>query len=207
MAENFKILIPARIGSERLSRKLLQKVGDKTIIQMTWERCVQSKADEVIVVTDSDEIFDLIIGLNGRAFLSQKNHDSGTDRIQEYVEIIGLKPEEIIINVQGDEPLIEIEAVNKLGSFMHENNYAYATIAKHFSSNSDLLDLNKVKVILDDENRALEFFRDTPNRVKDVSKEVQSFLLLSVIESQYLRCPRRLFLGSDRLGHHRLLRL
>ena len=72
MAENFKILIPARIGSERLSRKLLQKIGDKTIIQMTWERCVQSKADEVIVVTDSNEIFDLIIDLSGKAFLSQK---------------------------------------------------------------------------------------------------------------------------------------
>ena len=186
MAENFKILIPARIGSERLSRKLLQKVGDKTIIQMTWERCVQSKADEVIVVTDSDEIFDLIIGLNGRAFLSQKNHDSGTDRIQEYVEIIGLKPEEIIINVQGDEPLIEIEAVNKLGSFMHENNYAYATIAKHFSSNSDLLDLNKVKVILDEENRALEFFRDTPNKVKDFSKEVLHHIGIYAYQADFL---------------------
>ena len=172
MAEGFKILIPARIGSERLPRKLLQEVGKKTVIQMTWERCIKSNAGEVIVVTDSEEIFQHISNLGGKAFLSKYKHDSGTDRVQEYVDSVGLDNEEIVINVQGDEPLIDIEAVNKLGDFMRANEYKYGTIAQHFSSNEDLLDPNKVKVIVNDDNSAEEFFRDTPAVVKDFSKVV-----------------------------------
>lgn len=172
MAEGFKILIPARIGSERLPRKLLQEVGKKTVIQMTWERCIKSNAGEVIVVTDSEEIFQHISNLGGKAFLSKHKHDSGTDRVQEYVDSAGLDNEEIVINVQGDEPLIDIEAVNKLGDFMRANKYKYGTIAQHFSSNEDLLDPNKVKVIVNDDNSAEEFFRDTPAVVKDFSKVV-----------------------------------
>ena len=172
MADGFKILIPARIGSERLPRKLLQEAGGKTLIQMTWEKCKESNADEVIVVTDSDEIFRHISDLGGEAFISTTSHDSGTDRVQEYAKTAGLEAQEVVINVQGDEPLIDIEAVNQLGDFMHANKYKYGTIAQHFSSNTDLLDPNKVKVVLNDDNSAIEFFRDAPIVVKDFSKVV-----------------------------------
>ena len=172
MVKGYKILIPARIGSERLPRKLLQKINSKTVIQLTWESCMQSSAQDVIVVTDSEEIFNQITGLGGKAFLSKNPHDSGTDRIQEYVESANMLPDEYIINVQGDEPLIEIEAINKLGDFMSDNNYKYGTIAKQFTSNTDLLNPNKVKVIVDENTKALEFFRDTPKVVKDFSKIV-----------------------------------
>tara|TARA_X000000368_G_scaffold1526_2_gene1214 strand:+ start:597 stop:1331 length:735 start_codon:yes stop_codon:yes gene_type:complete len=186
MAEGFTILIPARIGSERLPRKLLQEVGNKTVIQMTWERCKQSNANEVIVVTDSDEIFRHISNLGGKAFLSKNKHDSGTDRVQEYVESVGYKSEAVVINVQGDEPLIDIEAVNELGDFMHANKYKYGTIARHFSSNADLLDPNKVKVIINDDNSALEFFRDTPIVVKDFSKLVLHHLGIYAYQVDFL---------------------
>ena len=121
MADGFKILIPARIGSKRLPRKLLREAGGKTLIQMTWERCKESNADEVIVITDSDEIFQHISDLGGEAFISTTNHDSGTDRVQEYAKTAGLEAQEVVINVQGDEPLIDIEAVNQLGDFVHAN--------------------------------------------------------------------------------------
>ena len=108
----YKILIPARLNSQRLKRKLLEKVDYKTIIQMTWEACLKTDAEEVVVVTDSNEIFELINNLGGSIFKSKKEHNSGTDRIQEYVEELKLSDEKLIINVQGDEPLIEVEAIN-----------------------------------------------------------------------------------------------
>ena len=108
----FKILIPARLNSQRLKRKLLEKVDYKTIIQMTWEACLRTDANEVIVVTDSDEIFNLISQLGGNAFKSKKDHSSGTDRIQEYVEELKLSKDELIVNVQGDEPMIDPKIID-----------------------------------------------------------------------------------------------
>ena len=154
----FKILIPARLNSQRLKRKLLEKIDYKTIIQMTWEACLKTNASEVVVVTDSGEIFNLINELGGIVYKSKKEHKSGTDRIQEYVEEQGLSDEDLIINVQGDEPLIEVEAINKLGSFMLENEFAYGTLAKKFIDDADLNDTNKVKVLVDG-NKGLDFFR------------------------------------------------
>ena len=154
----YKILIPARLNSQRLKRKLLEKVDYKTIIQMTWEACLKTDAEEVVVVTDSDEIFELINNLGGSVFKSKKEHSSGTDRIQEYVEELKLSDEKLVINVQGDEPLIEVEAINKLGSFMIDNRFNYGTLAKTFSNDDDLNDSNKVKVLVD-RNKGLDFYR------------------------------------------------
>ena len=158
----FKILIPARLNSQRLQRKLLEKVNYKTIIQLTWEACMKTDAKEVIVVTDSDEIFELISSLGGTAYRSKKEHNSGTDRIQEYVEDQEFSDDELIVNVQGDEPMIEFEAINKLGSFMAENHFKYGTLAKDFDDDVHLKDTNKVKVLVDG-NKGLDFFRSSSN--------------------------------------------
>ena len=158
----FKILIPARLNSQRLKRKLLEKVDYKTIIQMTWETCLKTNAKEVVVVTDSDEIIELISNLGGSAYKSQKEHNSGTDRIQEYVEEHKFSDDELVINVQGDEPLIEVEAINKLGKFMMDNQFQYGTLAKNFGDDDILKDKNKVKVIVEG-NKGLDFFRTNPN--------------------------------------------
>ena len=159
----YKILIPARLNSQRLKRKLLEKVDYKTIIQMTWEACLKTDAEEVVVVTDSDEIFNLLNNLGGSVFKSKKEHSSGTDRIQEYVEELKLSDEKLVINVQGDEPLIEVEAINKLGSFMIDNRFDYGTLAKTFNHDDDFNDSNKVKVLVDG-NKGLDFYRTSSNK-------------------------------------------
>ena len=165
----FKILIPARLNSQRLKRKLLEKVDYKTIIQMTWETCLKTNAKEVVVVTDSDEIIELISNLGGSAYKSQKEHNSGTDRIQEYVEEHKFSDDELVINVQGDEPLIEVEAINKLGKFMMDNQFQYGTLAKNFGDDDILKDKNKVKVIVEG-NKGLDFYRTNPNSRHDNCK-------------------------------------
>ena len=165
----FKILIPARLNSQRLKRKLLEKVDYKTIIQMTWETCLKTNAKEVVVVTDSDEIIELISNLGGSAYKSQKEHNSGTDRIQEYVEEHKFSDDELVINVQGDEPLIEVEAINQLGKFMMDNQFQYGTLAKNFGDDDILKDKNKVKVIVEG-NKGLDFYRTNPNIPHDNCK-------------------------------------
>ena len=165
----FKILIPARLNSQRLKRKLLEKVDYKSIIQMTWETCKKTNANEVIVVTDSDEIYELITNLGGNAYKSKKEHYSGTDRIQEYIEEHVLSDNELILNVQGDEPLIKVEAINQLGSFMLDNQFQYGTLAKNLTDDSHLNDANKVKVLVSG-NKGLDFYRTKPNISHDDCK-------------------------------------
>ena len=140
----FKILIPARLNSQRLKRKLLEKVDYKTIIQMTWETCLKTNAKEVVVVTDSDEIIELISNLGG-------------------------SDDELVINVQGDEPLIEVEAINQLGKFMMDNQFQYGTLAKNFGDDDILKDKDKVKVIVEG-NKGLDFYRTNPNSRHDNCK-------------------------------------
>ena len=165
----FKILIPARLNSQRLKRKLLEKVDYKPIIQMTWETCLKTNAKEVVVVTDSDEILELINNLGGSAYKSKKEHNSGTDRIQEYVEEHKFSDEELVINVQGDEPLIDAEAINQLGKFMMDNQFQYGTLAKKFGDDVILKDKDKVKVIVEGK-KGLDFYRTNPKSPHDNSK-------------------------------------
>ena len=132
MAKEFLIVIPARLESSRLEKKLLKEINGKTIIERTWKKCLESQAKEVVVATDSTEIYDLIIGLGGECFLSKKIHESGTDGIHEYVTSSFVAEDALIINVQADEPLIDINSINELAAFMASNNYEYATLCKKF---------------------------------------------------------------------------
>jgi len=159
MGHKFCIVIPARLKSSRLEKKLLRKVDGKPLIQWTWENSLKSNADEVTVATDSQEIATTISSLGGNIFLSKKEHSSGTDRINEFVTSKQMNDDDIIINLQGDEPLIDIDIVNRFSEFMVENNSNFASICKPFLSEENQNDANKVKVKLSKNNEALSFSR------------------------------------------------
>ena len=111
MDKDFIVVIPARLESSRLEKKLLKEINGKSIIERTWNKCLESQAKEVVVATDSTEIYDLIINLGGECFLSKEIHESGTDRIHEYVTSSLVAEDALIINVQADEPLIDIDSM------------------------------------------------------------------------------------------------
>ncbi len=159
MDKDFIVVIPARLESSRLEKKLLKEINGKSIIERTWNKCLESQAKEVVVATDSTEIYDLIINLGGECFLSKEIHESGTDRIHEYVTSSLVAEDALIINVQADEPLIDINSINGLAAFMASNNYEYATLCKKFGEGEDLNDPNKVKVVFDGKGKALYFSR------------------------------------------------
>ncbi len=157
--DNYSIVIPARLSSTRLPMKLLQKVKGKPLIQWTWENANKARAKSVTVLTDAPEIAEIIEGLGGNAVLTSNTHETGTDRIYEYVINESLSDNDLIINLQGDEPLLEAALVDSLGQFMIKNNFSFATLCKPFDNINELDDRNKVKVVIDENYEALSFSR------------------------------------------------
>lgn len=153
-------VIPARYAATRFPGKLMQQLGDKTVIRMTYDSVVATNLfDEVFVVTDSDLIFDEIVNHGGKAIRSIKEHETGSDRIAEAVENIDC---DIILNVQGDEPFINKKALaDLLASFEGElgKSVDVATLKQLIKNGEEINNPNIVKVVADVNDLALYFSR------------------------------------------------
>ncbi len=153
-------LIPARYEATRFPAKLMQMLGGKTVVRHTYENTVATRLfDEVIVVTDSNIIFNEIVENGGYAIMSKQPHDSGSDRIAEAVTDIEV---DVIINVQGDEPFVKKEPLqNLLNVFEKDENPAVQVASlMHEIKDADLIDNpNIVKVVVDRKMNSLLFSR------------------------------------------------
>ncbi len=162
------VIIPARFHSTRFKGKPLVDINGKTMIRRVYEQVLKCKrVDEVIVATDHQDIYREVESWGGRAKLTSSTHQSGTDRIGEVAQ---KHPDfEIVINVQGDEPFIDPRQIDELASKMIENGVMIGTQCHIIQSEVDLFDYNVVKVVRDENERALYFsrqaipaFRDKP---------------------------------------------
>ncbi len=150
-------VIPARYAATRFPGKLMHKIGDKTIIAMVYENAVGTGLfDEVIVATDSDVIMEEIAGLGGVVKKSKKEHQSGSDRIAEAIEELDV---DVIVNIQGDEPFIKREPLEKLINCFLDAEVQVASLMKKFDQDEEPQNPNLVKVICDDQQNALYFSR------------------------------------------------
>jgi 3-deoxy-D-manno-octulosonate cytidylyltransferase len=150
-------LIPARYAATRFPFKLLQILGNKSVIRHTYENTKDTGLfDEVWVVTDSELIFKEIVENGGRALMSKKNHESGSDRIAEAMENIEA---DIVLNVQGDEPFIDKPTLEKLLEAFNDENVQVASVMKNFKDHSLVSNPNYVKVVVDQNNNSLLFSR------------------------------------------------
>ena len=152
------IIIPARINSERLPQKPLRLISNKPMINWTYEAALNTSADLIKVATDSKKIFNLFSNKN--VVMTSSNHISGTDRVYEAVSKIGLKDNDVIINLQGDEPFINPDDINNLFDLAAKEEVKMATLYSELKSPSELKDLNVVKILIDN-GTALDFFRKT----------------------------------------------
>ena len=152
------IVIPARLQSTRLPRKLLLDETGKTLIEHTYFAARQSQlADQVIVATDSHEIFKAVEAFGGQPMMTNVEHRSGTDRI---AEVAGQIDAEFIVNVQGDEPEISGDCIDKVfRRLKNADQPVIATLATPVISAQDLADLSCVKVVFDRFGKALYFSR------------------------------------------------
>lgn len=150
-------MIPARYAATRFPGKLMQMLGDKTVIRHTYDATVATGLfDEVVVVTDSDIIFSEITLAGGKAVMSQYEHESGSDRIAEAAA--GMEAD-IIVNVQGDTPFVKKEPLQKLLQQFDDGSVQVASMMQVLTDLNDILDPNFVKVAVDKNMNSLFFSR------------------------------------------------
>jgi 3-deoxy-manno-octulosonate cytidylyltransferase (CMP-KDO synthetase) len=156
----FRVVIPARIGSTRLPGKPLLMLAGKAMIQWVYERARRSGAQQVIVATDDERIAQLVRELGGEACLTAATHASGTDRVAEVARRERWADGDIVVNLQGDEPLMpEALLVQVAGLLAGHAGADLATLSVPLESVAALLDPNVVKVVTDQQQRALYFSR------------------------------------------------
>jgi 3-deoxy-manno-octulosonate cytidylyltransferase (CMP-KDO synthetase) len=160
-------IIPARFASTRFPGKPLILIGGKTMVQRVYEQVMKSKLiNQVIVATDSREIFDCVNSFGGKVIMTSNKHKTGTDRICEAAKKI---KSDIILNIQGDEPFINPKDIdNAIKPLLKDVSLNVSTLAVELKKN--LNNVNKVKVIFDKNNNALLFSRSIiPNNFKSIA--------------------------------------
>ena len=171
-------IIPARFQSTRFPGKPLAIVGGKPMIQYVYERArAASRLDRLIVATDDSRIADAVQGFGGEYLLTSARHPSGTDRLAEAGRLLGLGDEDLVVNIQGDEPLVEPVMIHRLIEALEASpDCPMATLAFRSTKLADYLNPNVVKVVTDRSGRALYFSRSPIPAHRDGSGESVSFL-------------------------------
>ncbi len=162
----FIVVIPARYQSSRLPGKVLADINGKPMIQWVVEKAKLSGASKVIVATDNDEVAAVVSGFGGEVCKTRADHQSGTERLAEVMQQYQFSDNEIIVNVQGDEPFIPPENIAQVANNLanQQNNQQVArmsTLAININSVEEAFNPNAVKVLLDKDGYALYFSRAT----------------------------------------------
>ncbi len=157
---SFYVVIPARFASSRLPGKPLKDIAGKPMVQHVYERARQSGAGEVIIATDDERIETAANRFGARVCMTSPDHQSGTDRLQEVARQLNCAPDEILVNVQGDEPLIPPQVIDQVANNLAQQPAAsVATLCEPILALEDFRNPNVVKVVADQQGLALYFSR------------------------------------------------
>lgn len=160
MSHAFTVVIPARYGSSRFPGKPLETIAGKPMVQWVWEQARKSSAARVVVATDDARIFEVCKGFGAEVLMTRPDHNSGTDRLAEVALALGLAPDAIVVNVQGDEPLIPPAVIDQVAANLAAHPEAgIATLAEPIEDVASLFNPNVVKVATDINGLALTFSR------------------------------------------------
>lgn len=205
-------VIPARYASTRFPAKLMQDLGGKTVIQRTYESATNTGLfDDVFVVTDSILIYDEIINNGGKAIMSVKEHESGSDRIAEAVEKLEV---DIVVNVQGDEPFINKEPLVKLLEVFRndfDKKVDLASLMFQITDSEEIDNPNNVKVVTDQNGFALYFSRSVIPYPRDITAGVRYMKHIGIYAFRkealldFYRLPMKSLEASEKLEQLRYL--
>jgi len=171
-------MIPARYAATRFPAKLMQLLGTKTVIRHTYDATVATALfDEVIVVTDSDIIYNEIATHGGKAVMSKRPHESGSDRIAEAIADMDV---DVIINVQGDEPFIKKEPLEKLVHLFDDPSVQVGSLMRKIEDSNELNNSSSVKVVVNKNNDALYFSRSVIPFAGNTTIDIPYFLHIGV---------------------------
>lgn len=171
----FIVIIPARYESSRLPGKPLADIDGKPMVQWVYERAQASGADRIVVATDDDRIKQVVEGFGGEVCMTAVHHTSGTERLAEVVETLGFEDDSVIVNVQGDEPMIPSVNISQVASNLVKSSVGMATLAEPICSYAELANPNVVKVVTDKDGLALYFSRSVMPFDRDGDKEQLNF--------------------------------
>lgn len=205
-------VIPARYASTRFPAKLMQDLGGKTVILRTYEAAVGTQLfSDVFVVTDSILIYNEIISNGGKAIMSIKEHESGSDRIAEAVENLDV---DVVINVQGDEPFINKEPLEKVIAVFRDDfssKVDLASLMVEISDEDDINNPNIVKVVVDQSKFALYFSRSVIPYPREKNAGVRYFRHIGIYAFRkqaimdFYRLPMQSLEASEKLEQLRYL--
>ena len=155
----FHIVIPARFGSTRLPGKALLPIADKPMVAWVWERAMEAGGAQVIVATDDQRIADEMTSRGAQVVMTRADHASGTDRLAEVVEQLGWEENAIVVNVQGDEPLMPVANIQRVAAMLNETQGADMATLMEPLAPADAEQQSVVKVVASETGRALYFSR------------------------------------------------
>jgi len=171
----YKIVIPARYGSSRLPGKPLVSLAGKPMIQHVYERALATGVKDIVIATDDQRIFDVAQGFGAHVVMTSVDHENGTERIAEVAQKLGWSGDDVIVNVQGDEPLIPRELIELTAKGLLEHPQAgMSSLCTPIESAEDAFDPNAVKVVLDNIGFAMYFSRAPIPWDRDLYKEGQT---------------------------------
>lgn len=156
----YHIVIPARYASERLPGKVLLELAGKPMLQHVWARAKQSSAQSVVIATDDERIKAAADSFGAKAVLTRTDHMSGSDRIAECATLLGWPDDQLVVNLQGDEPLMPSACLDQVAALLDESTDCdVASLFWPVSSSEEVHNPNAVKVVTDNDGRALYFSR------------------------------------------------
>ncbi|MEZ9631147.1 3-deoxy-manno-octulosonate cytidylyltransferase [Vibrio breoganii] len=158
---SFTVIIPARYQSTRLPGKPLADICGKPMIEHVYRQAIQAGADQVIIATDDQRVADVATEFGGTVCMTSPDHESGTERLAEVVEKMGIAPDHIVVNVQGDEPLIPPVVIAQVADNLAASTAPMATLGVAIEDAEEAFNPNAVKVVTDNQGYALYFSRAT----------------------------------------------
>ncbi|WFB47146.1 3-deoxy-manno-octulosonate cytidylyltransferase [Vibrio coralliilyticus] len=158
---SFTVVIPARYESTRLLGKPLADIGGKPMIQWVYEQSLQAGAEKVVVATDDARVESAVQAFGGVVCMTSSEHESGTERLAEVVKVMNIPDDHVIVNVQGDEPLIPPAIITQVANNLASSQAPMATLAVEISHEDEVFNPNAVKVLTDKDGYAMYFSRAT----------------------------------------------
>lgn len=156
----FCVAIPARYGATRLPGKPLRELAGRPLVEHVYRRALESGAKEVVIATDDERIYSVAEGFGAPVLMTSQEHRSGTDRIAELVALRGWAEDTIVVNLQGDEPLMPPKLLQQVATSLdHHPQAGIATLCTRITTTADIFDPHVVKVVLDTKGYALYFSR------------------------------------------------
>lgn len=183
----FTVIIPARYASSRLPAKPLADIHGKPMIVRVMEQAKKSGATNVIIATDHQQVFDVVSSYGGEVILTSDKHNSGTERLAEVINYYQLADDEVIVNVQGDEPLIPPVIIDQVAENLVKYKTGMATLAVPIESASEAFNPGAVKVVTDKDGYALYFSRATIPWERDRFGQMATDVNMQSIGDFYLR--------------------